>query len=71
MGVHDGPKREHAERLAPWVMFRFKLIRAWWKALDRRSQRPMWWHQFQRLLSRFPVPHPRELMLPELAPAKT
>ena len=44
------------------VMFRFKLIRAWWKALDRRSQRPMWWHQFKRLLDRFPVPHPRELL---------
>jgi len=46
------------------VMFRFKLIRAWWKALDRRSQRPMWWHQFKRLLDRFPVPHPRELLPP-------
>jgi hypothetical protein len=34
------------------VMFRFKLIRAWWKALDHRSQRPLWWHRFKRLLAR-------------------
>ncbi len=46
------------------VMFRFKLIRAWWKALSRRSQRPLWWHRFKRLLCRFPVPYPSELLLP-------
>jgi hypothetical protein len=44
--------------------FRFQLIRAWWKALGRRSQRPLWWHQFKRLLDRFPIPYPRELIPP-------
>jgi len=33
-------------------------------ALARRSQRPLWWHQFKRLLDRFPIPYPRELIPP-------
>jgi group II intron reverse transcriptase/maturase len=32
---------------------------AWWKALKRRSQRPLTWQRMLRILERFPLPRPR------------
>ena len=39
--------------------FCYVVTLAWWKALTRRSQRPMPWKVMERILKRFPLPRPR------------
>jgi group II intron reverse transcriptase/maturase len=40
--------------------FRYRVTRLWRYWLDRRSQRArMWWHKFERLLERYPLPPAR------------
>ena len=39
--------------------FEYHVCIAWWRALRRRSQRPMPWEKMVRLLKAFPLPQPR------------
>jgi group II intron reverse transcriptase/maturase len=40
-------------------MLRAVVMRAWRRALNRRSQRGMSWEKFRRLRQRYPLPHPK------------
>ena len=39
--------------------FEYRVCMAWWRALQRRSQRPMPWVKMAKLLKLFPLPQPR------------
>jgi len=39
--------------------FRHQVKRLWHRALQRRSQRGLTWHRFQKILEFFPLPEPR------------
>jgi RNA-directed DNA polymerase len=39
--------------------FRYGVIRSWWRALQRRSQRHLSWRAMERIMKRFPLPAPR------------
>jgi len=39
------------------------VVRAWWRALRRRSQRRLYWVQMYKLLRRYPLPRPERICL--------